>query len=95
MEYIHQVYDGAILRMAREQRGLSQRQVAKRVGVSVTTVSQWENNNRNPRFSNLEKLEKLLKLKTPSWKTMTTKKKGGQLVRKGKLLRGEVDLYVI
>jgi transcriptional regulator with XRE-family HTH domain len=94
MEYIHQVFDGAILRKTRELKGLTQRQVAKYVGVSVTSVSQWENNQRNPRFSNLEPLRDLLGLKMPGWKTATTKKVDGQLLRKAKLLKQKYDLVI-
>jgi transcriptional regulator with XRE-family HTH domain len=95
MEYIHQVFDGAILRQAREQLGYSQDQVGAYVGVTGHTVSRWENNIRNPRFSNLEPLREILRLKMPGWVKITTKKEDGELLRKKKLLTQKVDLVLV
>lgn len=95
MEYIHQVFDGAILRQAREQLGYTQDAVAAYVGVTSHTVSRWENNERNPRFSNLKPLREILRLKMPSWVKITTKTEGSELLRKKKLLTREVDLFLV
>ena len=94
MEYIHQVFDGAVLRQARLKLGYTQQEVADYVGVSDHTVSRWELNERNPRFSNLEPLREILKLKMPSWKRLTTKVEHGELLRKKKLLTGKIDLVL-
>lgn len=95
MEYVHQIYDGAILRRKRERLGLTQLQVAHHCNVSTTTVGYWENNVRNPRMSNLEPLRELLSLKLPGWVKATAKVQSDQLYRKKKLLTQQYDLELV
>jgi transcriptional regulator with XRE-family HTH domain len=49
----------ARLRNFREQRGWNQQEVARRVGVSQTLVSLWENGDRNPSTTRLHQLRQL------------------------------------
>jgi transcriptional regulator with XRE-family HTH domain len=50
------------LQRAREARGLSQRQLAKTIGVSPSSVSQWESGEMTPRPEHLAALEVELEL---------------------------------
>lgn len=47
------------MKMAREKRGLSQKEVAITLKVSAPTVSDWESGKINPSAENLKKLSKL------------------------------------
>jgi len=47
---------GALLRRVREQRGLSQRQLAKRAGISNATISLMESNAVNPSVGALKRV---------------------------------------
>ena len=47
------------LRKCREQKGLSQKQVALEVGVKPPTVSQWESGTKIPSRENIAKLARL------------------------------------
>lgn len=51
---------GDILRIEREKLGLSQSQLGERLKVSRKTVSRWENNEREPRQSELAKIHVVL-----------------------------------
>jgi len=51
---------GQRIRQAREEGGLSLRDLAERMGTSHTTISEWEKGNRSVQFPDLEKLAKLL-----------------------------------
>lgn len=94
MIYVHQVYDGAVLRQRREQLGLTQLDVARHCKVSTTSVGDWENNNRNPRTTNLFPLAKLLKLQLPGWLKATATPRDGELYRRKPLLKQHVDFVV-
>ena len=48
------------IRIAREKRGLSQKQVAITLGVSAPAVSDWESGKKTPSSENLLKLSALL-----------------------------------
>ena len=50
---------GTYIRQQREQQGLSKYELAKRAGVSQTTISKWENNENG---INLETADKVLKI---------------------------------
>jgi transcriptional regulator with XRE-family HTH domain len=52
-----------ILKDLRKDRKMSQADVAKAIGVKVTTVSGWENRYFKPSFDNLIKLSNLFKTK--------------------------------
>ena len=47
------------LRFCREQKGMSQKQVALEIGVKAPTVSQWESGIKKPSRDNLAKLADL------------------------------------
>ena len=47
----------------RKSNGLTQVDVAKKVGVSITTYQLWERGVGKPTPENLEKLKKVLKIK--------------------------------
>lgn len=47
---------GATLQRLREQRGLSQKELAKRVGVSTGAIGNYEAGLRRPKFETLEAL---------------------------------------
>ena len=48
------------IRKLREEKGLSQRKLASKVGVSVTTVINWEYNTSEPNEENMNKLKEVL-----------------------------------
>jgi transcriptional regulator with XRE-family HTH domain len=47
------------LQQLREFAVLTQAELAEEVGVSVTTISHWENGSKRPRASNIRKLAKV------------------------------------
>lgn len=51
---------GQLLKNARHSAGLTQRQLAEKIGVANGTVQQWELGIRVPRYETLEKLEEIL-----------------------------------
>lgn len=55
---------GNRIRTTREQRGISASQFAKLVGVSPTAVSNWENNNMEPRPASLANIARALGVTT-------------------------------
>lgn len=50
-------------RRLREKRGLSIMDVAKKMGLSHTAVSKWDNGMGHPRITRLVELSKILKCK--------------------------------
>ena len=54
---------GQFLRKLRLEKGLTQKQLAKKVGVNEMTVVGWEKNERIPLKRNLFKLAKFLKIR--------------------------------
>jgi transcriptional regulator with XRE-family HTH domain len=52
---------GQRIRAAREQRGLSQEELAVTVGVSPQSIQQWESGKTNPRHTRMRKLATVLK----------------------------------
>ena len=54
---------GEILKQLRNERGLTQEQLAKEFGLSRQTIFQYENNIRKPDFEALSKLEKFFKIR--------------------------------
>ena len=53
---------GSSLFSARKKSGLSQEEVAEKLGVSRQTISKWENGTSDPSTSNLIALAKLFDL---------------------------------
>jgi transcriptional regulator with XRE-family HTH domain len=58
------------LRNARIERGLTQAEVARQVGVSVVSIYLWETGKTRPRAENLSALCKVLKLPVRATKAM-------------------------
>lgn len=56
------VFFGDIIRSARKSAGLTQRQLAERIGVSNTSVSNWEKNLSKPDADMIQRLCALLHL---------------------------------
>lgn len=48
------------IRLAREERGWTQREMARRIAITPQTVSGWERGKTIPRFERLEKLAAVL-----------------------------------
>ena len=54
---VREIYDrGLRLKELRKRRGLSQQEVADRLGVTRSTISAYERNNKSPSLEALEKL---------------------------------------
>lgn len=51
------------IKQARLKAGLSQEQLAQKIGVSRSAVAMWETNNAAPTASKLLKISKILKCK--------------------------------
>lgn len=71
MQNVGQIVSGAILKSKREELGLTQRQLAKKIGVTTTSISQWESDRRNPRFVRLQQLKKALGIETTWYDSIT------------------------
>ncbi len=54
---------GDIIRVERERKGLSQAELARRLGVSQQIVSHWENNSHLPRISSIQRILGILDIK--------------------------------
>jgi transcriptional regulator with XRE-family HTH domain len=50
------------LKKLREERLLTQEELAEKVGVTPLTISRWENSKRKPRLKSIRKLAKVLKV---------------------------------
>lgn len=50
------------LKNARERRGLSQKEVAEKIGVAKSTYSLYESGNREPNVQTIKKIADLLKI---------------------------------
>jgi transcriptional regulator with XRE-family HTH domain len=50
------------LKQLREERSLTQEELAEFTGVTSLTISRWENGKRKPRFKSIRKLAKALKV---------------------------------
>ncbi len=48
-----------LFRAWRERKGLTQKQVADRLGVSTTAVCDWENGKKVPRLGSLDAIERV------------------------------------
>lgn len=51
------------LKAARVQAGLTQADAAKKIGISVTSLSNYETNKKSPKISTLNKICELYKIK--------------------------------
>ena len=52
------------IKKIREKRGISQKELAAKLNVSPSTVSQWENGLRNPSLVNLKRMSNILRCTT-------------------------------
>lgn len=48
------------IKKIREKRGISQKELAAKLNVSPSTVSQWENGLRNPSLVNVKRMSNIL-----------------------------------
>lgn len=65
MEIDKDTYDlGDILKQLREQKGISQAEAGNRIGVSRSTINNYEANTQDPRLPTLRKLAKLYSVTT-------------------------------
>lgn len=53
---------GSRIRRERESAGLTQAELASRIGTASSMIGQWENNNRNPKSAVLEKIAAALNI---------------------------------
>ena len=51
---------GERIKAARKKKGMTQAELANKLGISFVGVSQWENDIRNPKYETLEKIAKEL-----------------------------------
>lgn len=47
---------GSAIRIARNKAGLTQKELADKLGIPYQSIGQWENDKRNPKFETLEKI---------------------------------------
>lgn len=47
---------GELIRKARKQKGMTQRELAHKLGISPVGIVQWEKNRRNPKFETRKKI---------------------------------------
>lgn len=55
---------GERIRAARRAKGMTQKELAEKMGTSYVVISQWENGKRNPKFSTLREIAKALEIPT-------------------------------
>lgn len=53
---------GSRIRKEREAAGITQAELASRIGTAAAMIGQWENNNRNPKAAVLEKIAAALNI---------------------------------
>lgn len=53
---------GSRIKKEREKAGLTQADLAERIGTASSMIGQWENNNRNPKMSVLQKIAAALNI---------------------------------
>ena len=51
---------GGRIKKIREEKGLTQEEVARRAGVTAVSISRWENKEREPTFQNVERIAQAL-----------------------------------
>ena len=64
------------IRELREQRGWSQQDLAQHIGVSLTTVYNWERGRHEPRLSQFSELARLFKVPMDRIELATQQKRG-------------------
>lgn len=51
---------GERMKQIREEKGLTQNEVAQRAGVTAASLSRWENEEREPTFQNVQRIAQAL-----------------------------------
>ncbi len=51
---------GQLIKKVRQEVGITQQELAKRLGISYVGVSQWETDKRNPKYDTLVRIAKAL-----------------------------------
>ena len=51
---------GELIKTARKNKGLTQKQLAEKTGLAVVTIQQYERNLRQPRLENIQKIAEAL-----------------------------------
>lgn len=64
---------GDKIRLEREEAGLTQKELAKKIGVSYRSIQNYESNKTSPRISILEKIAKVLNLNIDYFKNESPK----------------------
>ena len=68
---------GQFLRKLRLEKGLEQRELARRLGVHRNTVYEWENDRKGPSRKSIEKLAKFFKIGSKILEDFKTDRKEG------------------
>ena len=53
---------GQNIRNLRKERGITQADFAEKLGISLDTMSRWENERREPRYSDILKMAEILQV---------------------------------
>ena len=53
---------GQLIREARKKAGMTQAELAKKLGISYVGISQWENGTRNPKYDTLQRIASALEI---------------------------------
>ena len=70
---------GERLKRIRKEKGMTQDSVAERAGVTATSISRWENGERDPTFRDVEKIAAALGV---TMEELTREQKRGTGIRK-------------
>lgn len=100
MQNVGQLVVGEIIRDAREACNLTQTELASLIGVSITSIRQWEKNIRHPRIGRFAQLKKAIGVDIPPWYKQITKldKNGESSFKKAlreKYNNDKIDAYII
>lgn len=66
---------GGLIRQARKNKGLSQTELGKKLGISQALIAQYENGVRNPKLQTLERIAAALEVPVSDLKENTKKEK--------------------
>jgi transcriptional regulator with XRE-family HTH domain len=53
---------GEKIKLIRNKRGLTQKELGKKIGVTAVTVGQWETGKRNPKYETLQRISNALEI---------------------------------
>lgn len=63
-EEVFRLTTGQLIKDARKKAGMTQKELADKLGLSFQAVAQWENDLRNPKYDTLEKIARALGVAT-------------------------------